>query len=77
MSVMGRLALCLGGGVLLIVGALETVIALGLVSVAGYGADLGAAVAGIGLGLLRYAGPAPAGRQPRQAPAACHKDVVA
>jgi hypothetical protein len=52
-----RLAVCLLGGVVLGVAVVEALIATSVVSVAGYGADVAGAAAGLGLGLLRYGGP--------------------
>lgn len=51
-----RLAVCLLGGVVLGVAVVEALIAMSVVAVAGYGADVAGAAAGFGLGLLRYGG---------------------
>lgn len=52
-----RLAVSILGGVVLGVAVVEALIATSVVSVAGYGADVAGAAAGLGLGLLRYGGP--------------------
>jgi hypothetical protein len=56
-SEMFRLTACLLGGVIFGVAIVELLVALNLVTVFGYGPDVAAGAAGLGLGLLRYGGP--------------------
>lgn len=55
---LARLAAALIGGVIFGVAVVELLIALSLVNAVGYGADVAGGAAGLGLGLLRFGGPA-------------------
>ena len=52
-----RLVVCLLGGVIFGVALLELLVAVSVVTVFDYGADVLAGFAGLGAGLLRYGGP--------------------